>query len=81
MPTAEKKEVARFPKHDGDRILEALLEMEDNPYSGDIRQLTPNEFRRRVGAYRITFLVVPRIRFVEVRSIFRRGSQTRKQYR
>jgi mRNA-degrading endonuclease RelE of RelBE toxin-antitoxin system len=45
-----RRAVDRLPRKDQDRILAALEEMAVDPFSGDIRKLGVDEYRRRVGA-------------------------------
>lgn len=49
----------RIPLRDSKRIEEAINEMSDNPFSGDVIKLqgSDDEYRRRVGKYRIIFTV------------------------
>jgi len=72
-----KKALKRVPTSDRTRILAALGEMQQNPFSGDIRKLQglPG-FRRRVGNWRILFEVVPERSHVVIASIERRTSTT-----
>lgn len=73
-----QKELKRVPAKDRERILAALHEMSENPFSGDIvllkGQLTG--WRRRVRNYRIFFDVYPDISLVDVTDIARRSSTT-----
>jgi mRNA interferase RelE/StbE len=73
-----QKELKRIPGKDRERILAALHEMSENPFSGDIvllkGQLTG--WRRRVGNYRIFFDVYPDISLIDVTDIARRSSTT-----
>jgi mRNA interferase RelE/StbE len=73
-----QKELKRVPAKDRERILAALHEMSENPFSGDIvllkGQLTG--WRRRVGNYRIFFDVYPDISLIDVTDIARRSSTT-----
>jgi mRNA-degrading endonuclease RelE of RelBE toxin-antitoxin system len=72
-----KKALKRIPTSDRTRILAALGEMQQNPFSGDIRKLQglPG-FRRRVGNWRILFEVVPERGHVVIAAIERRTSTT-----
>src|SRR5215813_4211065 len=49
----------RFPKRDRDRIVAALLAMQQDPFSGDVVHLRSSAvgYRRRVGSYRILFYI------------------------
>jgi mRNA-degrading endonuclease RelE of RelBE toxin-antitoxin system len=71
------KRMRRFPRQDQERIAATLVEMEADPFTGDIVRLKgPNGFRRRVGAYRILFDVNVPSRRVEVTDITRRTTTT-----
>ncbi|MBI4086245.1 MAG: type II toxin-antitoxin system RelE/ParE family toxin [Candidatus Liptonbacteria bacterium] len=53
-----RKAARRFPEKDQKHIIEALREMRENPFAGDIVKLDEeNSWRRRVGAYRIFYEV------------------------
>jgi len=56
----------------------ALVEMQQNPFSGDIVRLTSERatWRRRVGSYRILFDVYPDRQHIDVVDIARRTSIT-----
>jgi mRNA-degrading endonuclease RelE of RelBE toxin-antitoxin system len=71
-----RKAVDRLPRKDQDRILAALEEMAVDPFSGDIRKLGVDEYRRRVGSYRIRYTVFAQLSFVQVTAIVRRTSTT-----
>jgi len=72
-----RKSLKRIPVGDKTRILNALAEMEQNPFQGDIRRLQglPG-FRRRIGTWRILFEVVLEQRHVVIAAIERRTSTT-----
>ena len=71
-----RKELARLPDRDQQRIEAALDEIAVNPFSGDIKRLQPDGWRRRVGNYRIFYdLYVDELRIV-VTAIKRRTSST-----
>jgi len=73
-----QKNLRRAPRPERERLIKALEEMQDNPFTGDIVRLTnqPTAFRRRVGDWRIFFDVYPERRVVEVRFIERRTTTT-----
>jgi mRNA-degrading endonuclease RelE of RelBE toxin-antitoxin system len=71
-----RKAVDGFPPKDRDRILAALEEMAADPFSGDIRKLGANEYRRRIGSYRVRYTVYAQLTFVQVTAIVRRTSTT-----
>jgi mRNA-degrading endonuclease RelE of RelBE toxin-antitoxin system len=52
-----EKQLARSPAKSRRLLLAALVEMQQNPFSGDIARLTSQRsvWRRRCGAYRIFF--------------------------
>jgi mRNA interferase RelE/StbE len=52
-----RKQLDLLPPDDRARILAALHQMADDPYSGDIKRLKGHRFgwRRRVGDYRILY--------------------------
>lgn len=76
-----KKHLQHFPKKDQRRIIEALFELKENPYSGDISKLENEDdlWRRRVGAYRIKFQIRSKERIIYVYEIERRTSKTYKK--
>jgi mRNA-degrading endonuclease RelE of RelBE toxin-antitoxin system len=59
-------------------IRTALVEMQQNPFIGDIVRLKGERstWRRRVGSYRIFFDVYPERRHIDVIDISRRTSTT-----
>ena len=71
--------IKKAPKGDQARIRTALLQLRDDPYSGDIKSLkgyADKTFRRRVGDWRIIFTVDDEVLRVEVVEIARRSSTT-----
>lgn len=67
------------PTRDRERLLRALEEMVENPFSGDIAQLKGRaalDFRRRVGAWRILFTLDRDVKTIAVTDITRRTSTT-----
>ena len=73
-----QKQLRRIPERDRERVKAALLEMQDEPFSGDLVRLRaqPAAWRRRVGSYRILFDVDYEKRHVVVTAIVRRTSAT-----
>ncbi|MBV9824738.1 MAG: hypothetical protein JO001_03515 [Alphaproteobacteria bacterium] len=68
-----------MPARDQGRIEAALLEMQNDPRSGDTRPLLGRHqgaFRRRVGSWRIIFALKPEERVVLIADITRRTSTT-----
>ena len=70
--------VARAPTADRLRLLTALHEMASNPFRGDVVRLQalPGHWRRRVGSWRIFFVVNTAEHTVEVSAVVRRTSTT-----
>ncbi len=75
-PNAVAREIERLPSSYALRILEALEQMAVDPFQGDLKQIAPGLYRRRVGDYRILFEVESRIHFVAIYSVERRASTT-----
>jgi len=73
-----QKALARLPGRDRTRIKHALVEMEEDPFLGDVTRLQNFSigYRRRIGNYRILFDVDFDNALVHVREIGRRSSQT-----
>jgi mRNA-degrading endonuclease RelE of RelBE toxin-antitoxin system len=73
-----QKQVAKFPVKDQEKIGAAVIEMTDDPFSGDSLKLHGEEsrWRRRVGNYRIFFTVDSTKKTVAVTAIVRRTSTT-----
>ncbi|MBI4993569.1 type II toxin-antitoxin system RelE/ParE family toxin [Candidatus Wolfebacteria bacterium] len=72
-----KKEFCRFPMKDRCYIAEALREIKENPFFGDIIKLDVENFwRRRIGAYRIFYEIITSKKIVYVFRIERRNSKT-----
>jgi len=53
------KEIDRFPTEDKRRILNAIRQIATEPFSGDVKPIkgVKGLLRRRVGEYRIAFIV------------------------
>jgi mRNA interferase RelE/StbE len=72
------KSLQRVPARDRNRLVAVLVEMEIDPFSGDIVRLQgeAHTWRRRVGSYRIFFEVSTEQLTVDVLDIVRRSSTT-----
>ena len=72
------KNLKKIPSKDQARILEALREIAENPFSGDIEKIAgeAHVWRRRVGNYRILFELEMKEKLVMVHDITRRTSAT-----
>ena len=75
---AARKQLARLPAKDQDRIVAALQAMALNPFSGDIIKLEGEgeRWRRRVGNYRVFYTLQPAAKTVVISTITRRTSTT-----
>jgi mRNA-degrading endonuclease RelE of RelBE toxin-antitoxin system len=73
-----EKQLAKIPAKSKRLLLAALMEMQQNPFTGDITRLTSerSSWRRRVGAYRIFFDVYPERHHIDILDIARRTSTT-----
>lgn len=73
-----KKQIARFPAKDRERITAALQQFSGDPFYGDVRKLEgkENRWRRRVGDYRIFFAIDRQCNTVTVSAVTRRTSTT-----
>lgn len=72
------KQLRAMPKMDRARVLSALREMAHDPYSGDIKWIDKQRgvLRRRVGSWRVFFVIVQDILYVPIIAIKRRDSKT-----
>ncbi len=75
---AKRSLAKQVPLRDRDRILEAMDQMRQNPFTGDVVRLKdyPIAYRRRVGSWRILFDVDGDARIVMVQAVARRTSRT-----
>ena len=71
-----RKALEKLPNKDQLRIEQALDELENDPYSGDIKRLQPLGWRRRVGNYRIFYDLLMTEKQIVVNDISRRTSTT-----
>jgi mRNA-degrading endonuclease RelE of RelBE toxin-antitoxin system len=76
VSTSARKQLANFPSRDQQHIEDALDIMEADPFSGDIKRLRPQGWRRRVGSYRIFYDLDIDERQIVVTAIVRRTSTT-----
>lgn len=72
------KTLNKFPRHDGERILEVIEKLASDPYAGDMEKMEgqENSWRRRVGAYRIFYEVRIADKLIHVFRVERRTSKT-----
>lgn len=78
VPKRVIKDIARIPKHNQARIMDALRDFEIDPWLGDVAKLASesNLWRRRVGSYRILYSLYFDHKLVEVKHVARRTSAT-----
>jgi mRNA interferase RelE/StbE len=73
-----QKEFLKLPPKDQARVKNALLAMQQDPFSGDIKRLRgqTSAWRRRVGNYRIVYDLHINEQLIVVAGILRRTSTT-----
>ena len=73
-----QKEFQKLPASDQKRVKAALLAMQEDPFSGDVKRLKGQApgWRRRVGNYRIVYDLYFEARLILVAGILRRTSTT-----
>ncbi len=72
-----QKSLNRIPSRDQDRIRAPIIEMEANPFSGDIKFLKGDpRLRRRVGSWHIFFRIERAENTIYISAIERRTSTT-----
>jgi len=73
-----RRNLERFPERDRRRIAAALVSVQRDPFSGDVVRLRGSAagYRRRVGAYRILFILRLDEQSIHVTNIVRRTSTT-----
>jgi mRNA-degrading endonuclease RelE of RelBE toxin-antitoxin system len=80
VPNRVRRSFLSLPSKDQDRILAALDELAaDGPYASNIVALLGDEYRKRVGNYRIIFAADTATRGINVKRIARRTSTTYKR--
>lgn len=72
------KFLEKIPRKDAERILIAVNNLSNDPFFGDIKKMKgeENSWRRRIGAYRIFYEIIPREKTVYVFRTERRTSKT-----
>jgi len=72
------KALKKIPKQDTKRITQAIRDLPNDPYAGDVRKVQGerNTWRRRIGEYRIFFEVRQSERYIDVYWVERKGSKT-----
>lgn len=78
VPKRVAKSIASFPIVEQERIKSMLRDFEVDPWSGDITKIRgeKNQWRKRIGNYRIFYYIHQQIKLVEVTEIERRTSAT-----
>ena len=74
-----KRALEELPARDQARVARALLDIKRDPYAGDTKPLRGHHqrtFRRRVGSWRIIFVIKPELRAVLVVDVTRRTANT-----
>jgi mRNA interferase RelE/StbE len=73
-----QKEFRKLPAKDQARVKDALMAMQQDPFSGDIKRLKgqASAWRRRVGNYRIVYDLHLNEQQIVVSGILRRTSTT-----
>lgn len=71
-----RKDLGKVPNRDQARIKRTLQSLENDPFSGDIKRLEPDGWRRRIGSYRIFYDLLPEEKLIVVTAIRRRTSTT-----
>ena len=71
------KSLKKIPQHYAKRILSVIDTIPFNPFYGDIQKMQSEEntWRRRVGAYRIFYEVIPNGKIIYVFRVERRTSK------
>ena len=78
VPKRVAKETSRFPLEDQRRIEKILRDFEFDPWGGDIVKIKGeyNEWRRRIGNYRVFYSINRGTKIVEIKDIERRTTKT-----
>jgi mRNA interferase RelE/StbE len=75
-----KRELARVPQPDRDRIAQALRSLADAPRPYGIKQLGPGIYRLRVGNYRVIYRVLDDEYLVLIGRVARRSERTYRKW-
>jgi mRNA-degrading endonuclease RelE of RelBE toxin-antitoxin system len=72
------KELSKIPGKERERIAKIIEIFSINPYLGDIEKMKGEEnvWRRRAGAYRIFYELIPKTKIIYVFRVERRTSKT-----
>lgn len=72
------KFISRISRKDAKRILLVISSLPNNPFSGDIQKMKGEEnvWRRRIGAYRIRYELIPKEKVIHIFLVERRTSST-----
>ena len=82
VPNKVRGKLRYVPLTERARILEALGSLEESgPHAADVRHLVRDEYRQRVGSYRVLFRVNDALRAIQVQRIERRSSTTYRKRR
>ena len=75
------KNLEKIPRKDTERVLFTIQNLPSNPFNGDIQKMRDekNVWRRRIGAYRIFYELIPQSKIVFVFWLERRTSKTYKK--
>ncbi len=73
-----QKDFKKLPQRDQERVKAVLIEMQDDPFQGDLKRLKGKStaWRRRVGNYRIIYDLYFEERLIVISAIMRRTSTT-----
>lgn len=74
------KQLRRFPSERQTQVASAITEMETDPLKGDVLPLkgkkSQQTYRKRVGRYRVIFVLDTANRVIEIAAILARSEQT-----
>lgn len=68
----------RIPRQEAERILDAIQELPENPFRGDIKKMKGEQhiWRRRIGSYRIRYELITKENVIHVFLVERRTSSS-----
>ena len=72
------KNLKKIPRSYTERILFIIENLPINPFAGDIQKMKgeTNVWRRRIGAYRISYEIIAKEKIIHVFNVERRTSKT-----